>query len=341
MRFMIRLVLLLVVMPALSCMASYDSMPSPPPNMPASMAKPEAEKGHVKRGIHWYRKPDFQTAAKQMDYAYSLYEKGLYRKAANAYQALVYAWPDSPEAPKAQLALAQVQEHRQLYAKAFDEYQYLFDYYPSQFDYQQILDRQFKIANYLMTTPKGAFLFFHGFQSPERALPLFEKIIRNAPAWERAPLAQLNIGIIHELNDENDEAVAAYEILQNRYSDENLLGQASFREAHCLYNIYKDRPNNEDACNAARAGLVQFIHTYPRHERVEEARTYLLTLNNQQAVRSFEQARYYDRIAHRPKSALIGYEEFLRRYASLNPDLTSQARSRVESLKKEIGHENK
>ena len=341
MRTMIRLLFLWVVMLAYSSMASYDTMPAPPPNMPASTAKPGEDKAKVKRGVHWYRSPACETAAKQLEYAFNLYEKESFRKAANAYQALVYAWPDSPEATKAQLALAQVQEHRLLYDKAFDEYQYLFDYYPGQFDYREVLDRQFKIANYLMTTPKGAFLFFHGFQAPERALPLFEKIIRNAPAWERAPTAQLNIGIIHEMNDEYEEAVVAYEILQNRYNDENLLAQASFREAHCLYQIYTDRPNNEDSCNAARASLVQYIRTYPRHEKIEEARTFLLTLNTQQAIRSFEQARYYDRIAHRPKSALIAYEEFLKKYSSLNQELTTIARERVESLKKETPHEKK
>ncbi len=339
MRILIKCLSLWVAMATLSGMAGYDNMPAPPPAMPTSTAKPGDNKAQVKRGIHWYRKPACATAPKQLELAFTLYKHGSLRKAANAYQALVYAWPDSPEATQAQLALAQVQEYRELYSKAFDEYQYLFDYYPGQFDYREVLDRQFKIANYLMTSPKGAFLFFNGFQAPERALPLYEKIIRNAPAWERAPTAQLNIGIIHELNEEYEEAVTAYETLQNRYNDETILAQASFREAHCLYKLYSERPNNEEACNAARAALVQFIHTYPRHEKIKEARTFLQTLNNQQALRSFEQARYYDRIAHRPKSALIAYEGFLNKYAALNPELTAIARERAESLKKETPHE--
>lgn len=326
---------------AVPCRASYDNMPVTPPNMPETKEKPGADKGRVKRGVHWYRKPTCTTAAKELELGYKYYDAKKYRKAANTYQALVYAWPDSPEAPKAQLALAQVQEHRQLYSKAFDEYQYLFDYYAGQFNYEQVLARQFMLANYLMTTPKGAFLFFHGFDAPERALPLFEKIIRNAPAWERAADAQLSVGIIHETNDENEEAVAAYEILQNRYGDAHLLAEASYREAHCLYKIYKDHPNNENACNAARAALVEHIRSYPRHERVDEARAFLQTLNNEQALRAFEQARYYDRIAHRPKAALIGYEEYLRHYAALNPDLSAQARQRIEALKKEPSHEKK
>lgn len=326
---------------ALPCLASYDSMPTPPPSMPESREKPADDRARVKRGVHWYRHPDCATPVQQMELAYRLYDAGRYRKAANAYQALVYAWPDSQEAPRAQLALAQVQEHRELYSKAFDEYQYLFDYYPGQFKYEEVLDRQFKIANYLMTTPKGAFLFFKGFQAPERALPLFEKIIRNAPAWDRAALAQFNMGVIHEQNEEWEEAVAAFEVFQNRYRDPILLPQASFREAHCLYLIYKNHPNNENSCNAARGAIVEYIRSYPGDDRVTEARLFLQTLNNEQGQRAYEQARYYDRIARRPKSALIAYEEFLKKYSALNPDLTASAKARVEALQKESKNERK
>lgn len=340
MRPFTHLVLLLACFLAIPARASYDTMPTPPPSMPTGTTKPQDEKSRAKRGIHWYRKPQCETAAQQLALASQFLKEGRYRKAANAYQALVYAWPDSPEAPQAQLTLAQVQEIRQKYAKAFDEYQYLFDYYPGLFKYEEALDRQFKIANYLMDTPKGAFLFFKGFQAPERALPMFEKIIRNAPTSPKAATAQLNIGIIHELNEEEEEAVTAYEILQNRYLDENLIAQASFREAHCLYKIYRLRPNDENGCNAARAALVQFIQSHPRHGQVEEAKSYLKTLNTEQATRAFERARYYDQIARRPQAALIAYEEFLRKYGAT--DLAAKAQARIETLRKETRtHEKK
>ena len=340
MRFMLQTILVMVVLTTLPCGASYDTMPTPPPNTTATQTQSQDEKAKVKRGTHWYRSPERATAAGQMKLGDDFRLGQRLRKAANAYQALVYACPDSPEAPVAQLKLAQVQEQRELLNKAFDEYQYLFDYYPGQFDYREVLGRQFKIANYLMTTRKGSFLFFPGFESPERAIPLYEKIIRNAPTWEYAATAQLNIGIIHELNDEGEEAVAAFEIVQNRYSDETILAQASFREAHSLFKIYRDRVNDENACNAARAALVQFIKSYPGHEKVGEARTYLKQLNDEQAKRAYEMARYYDEIAHRPKAALIAYEGFLAKYSS--SELAAKARNRVEILRKEVNsHEKK
>jgi len=331
MRYIVQLLLLVLLIP--TCMASYDTMPAPPPSTPYSQSK-EDDKPRVKRGIHWYRKPQCGTAQQQLQFAFKFYNDGRYRKAANAYQALVYAWPDSPEAPQAQLALAKVQEIRELFAKAFDEYQYLFEYYPGQFDYHEILGRQFKIANYMMKTPKAAFLFFPGFQAPERALPMYEKIIKNAPTGSMAATAQLNIGIIHELNEEEEDAVTAYEIMQNRYNDANLAAQASFREAHCLVKLQNERPNDEDACNAARAALVQYITTYPGHENVDQARGFLKTLNEQQAQRAYDLAKYYQTIAHRPKAAIIAYEDFLRKYPGT--PLATNAKEQIALLNKEI-----
>lgn len=335
-----QVLVLLMLLVGVPCRAGYDNMPTPPPTTPSTQSKPEIEKARAKRGVHWYRHPQCKTAAEQMNLAGRFLQGKQYRKAANAYQALVYAWPDSPEAPLAQFKLAQVQERRELYAKAFEEYQYLFDYYPGQFDYQDVLDRQFKIANYLMTTRKGSILFFPGFEAPERAIPLYEKIIRNAPSWDRAATAQFNIGRIHEQNEEEDEAVTAYEIVQNRYNDPSLLAQASFHEAQCLVKIYRDRPHDENACNAARAALSQFISSYPGHEKVAESQKSLNQLNDEQARRSFEMARYYDRIAHRPKAAFIAYTEFLKKYS--HHELAAEARQRVDILRKEIqAHEKK
>lgn len=324
---------LLLTLMTLPCRANYNNMPSPPPGTGYNQTSEET-RPQVKRGIRWYRHPQSDTAAKQLKLAFAYYTAERYRKAANAYQALVYAWPDSPEAPQAQLALAKVQEIRELYAKAFDEYQYLFEYYPGQFDYQEVLDRQFKIANYMMKTPKGAFLFFPGFEAPERALPMYEKLIKNAPSGSQAATAQLNIGIIHETNEEEEDAVGAYEIVQNRYGDANLAAQAAFREAHCLVKLHSQRPNDEDACNAARAALVQFITTYPGHAQVEQAKGFLQTLNDQQAKRAYDLARYYQTIARRPKAAIVAFEEYLRKFP--NTALAPSAKAQLDLLHKDM-----
>lgn len=290
----------------------------------------EAAKPRLKRGVHWYRKPSRTTEAEQEKLAYEYYQGSRLRKAANAYQAQVYAWPDSSRAAAAQLSLAKIQQKRGKYEEAFKEYQYLVDNYPGQFSYPEVLDLQFQIASYLMHAKVGKWLFLPGFSSPERATPLFEQIIRNAPSSEKAPEAQFNIGRIHERNGEGEEAIAAYEVLQNRYPGSPWAQQAGFRQAICLYLLSDQRRNDENALNAARSALAAFIRTYPASPDVATAETYLRTLNTRLAALVYERARYYDRIAGKTEAALQAYEDFVKNFP--HSELAEMARARIGEL---------
>lgn len=299
---------------------------------PPSVTPPAPSEKKPRRGTTWLIRPEKSSAAAQIAYAYQLYKSGRIRASASAYQALVYAWPDSPEAPAAQLAYAQIMEHRRKYFEAFDEYQYLIDNYPGKFNYAEALDRQFQIANYLITAEKR-FLYVFKFKSPERALPLLEQLLKNAPSGERAAEIQFKIGLIHEQNEEFDEAIAAYELLQDRHPTGDWAALASFHEGQCLFRLFEDRPNDENACNAARAALTQFKTTYPGNPNIPLARTYLDTLNTRLATLAFERARFYDKVARRPQAAIIAYQDFL----ATHPEsaLASTASARLEQLKKE------
>lgn len=308
------------------CAAGYE----PGFNDEVNSTKEEAAKPRLKRGVHWYRKPSRSTEPEQEKLAYKYYEGGRLRKAANAYQAQVYAWPDSSRAAAAQFALAKIQQKRGKYDAAFKEYQYLVDNYPGQFRYPEVLDLQFQIASYLMQAKVGKWLFLPGFSAPERAIPLFEQIIRNAPSWERAPEAQFNIGRIREINGETEEAIAAYEVLQNRYPSSPWAQQAGFREASCLYLLSDQRRNDENALNAARSALAAFIRTYPSSPDVATAETCLRTLNTRLATLVYERARYYDLLARKPEAALQAYEDFVKNFP--HSDLVENARARIEEL---------
>ena len=194
------------------------------------------------------------------------------------------------------------------------------------------LEFRFQIASYLMNAKTGAFLFLPGFVAPERATPMFETIIRNAPSWEKAPLAQFNIGKIYEMTGSEEEAIAAFETLQNRYPSSPLVGQAAFRESSCLYLLSTHRKNDENALNAARAALVDFIKAFPSSPDVATAEAYLQTLNTRRATMAFERAQFYDTTKKRPEAALIAYQDFVRNFPS--SELVEKANQHIEELRK-------
>ena len=86
--------------------------------------------------------------------------------------------------------------------------QYLIEYYAGSFPYEGVLERQFRIAQRVMTGRQGKLLFLPGFPAPERAVPMFRKIVENAPNWKKAPEAQYLVGVILEGNGEYAEAIA-------------------------------------------------------------------------------------------------------------------------------------
>ena len=276
------------------------------------------------------RPPAKATPSEQMVYAQSLEKAGRPRAAAKQYLKLVRHWPQAPEAAPAQLQYARWFEDRRKWSRAFDEYQRLFDNYAGTFPYEAILDRQFTIATNLMNRKKGKFLFFHGFTAPERAIPLLEKIVLNGPGWKHAAEAQYLIGRAHELNQEYEEAIAAYITAEHRYPATPWAPQAAFGNAWSYYQLALESKHNEQALENAWAAWTVLLQRYPDHPRQKEAVQYRDDMLARRARLVFDRAVFYDRIAKRPESARIGYESFLKQFP--NAAEAPRARERLQAL---------
>ena len=132
----------------------------------------------------WYSVSE-ETAAAQLVYAAKKAAAGKSKSARKAYEALVRQWPTAPEAAHAQLALAQLFEKMEKYGQAFDEYQYLLTYFAGHCPYNEVLDRQFRIANLLLHGNKS--MFGWALNGTDTIRERFEKIVLNAP---RAAIAR-------------------------------------------------------------------------------------------------------------------------------------------------------
>ena len=297
--------------------------------LPAKAEEPyeETEKKHS--WLSW-NKPAEKNPADQLLRANTFRNEGKNKKARKAYKALVVTWPGSAEAPIAQYHLARLLDEAGKLEKAFDEYQVLMDKYQSDFPYEEVLDRQFAIASKLMTTRKGEFLFLPGFEAPERAVPLFEKIVRNGPRWERAAEAQYMVGRANELSMEYESAVVAYMVTQQRYGNTPFAEQAAFGRAVCWYRMADESRNDEEALENAWAALVTFTQAYPQSEQIDLANAYKETILRRRAEMAYNKALYYDRIARKPESALLSYRHFVRLFP--NSEWTAIAQARMDAL---------
>ncbi|MBP7568682.1 MAG: outer membrane protein assembly factor BamD [Acidobacteria bacterium] len=294
-----------------------------------------------KKGWFIFGRTAKPTAAEQWAYAQQLEQAGRANKAAKQYYRLIVRWPQAPEAGPAQYRYAQWMDRRGKLLHAFDEYQRLFDRFNGQFPFEEVLNRQFEIAEEVMTTKKGRFLFLPGFAAPERAIPLFEKIIANAPGSEKAARAQLLVGRAHELGKTYEDAIAAYLTTLNRYPGSAMAEEAGFHAAKCYYRLALENPNDEQLMENAWAAVAVFLTRYPGSDNALEAEVYRADLYDRRSELAFRRADFYDRISRRPEAALLAYRAFLKQFPSSKR--VDQARSRVEALeaKLESTHDKK
>ncbi|OGV71641.1 MAG: hypothetical protein A2269_08870 [Lentisphaerae bacterium RIFOXYA12_FULL_60_10] len=314
-------------------LVSGSPLPAQGPVEPGDSFESTAEKAAPDRKTpRWLRRPSCTTPADQLLYAGRLETEGRLRRARRAYDDLVREWHAAPEASEAQFKLAGVLEQSRKWQAAFDEYQYLLDQFTAGYPHEAVLERQFRIAHAVMTDRHFKLLGMPGFTTPEAALPLFEKIVKNAPTSATAAEAQYLIGDIHDQRDDLEDAIDAFLHLRNRYPDSSYVAEADFRRALCLYRLFLKRPREEETCREALSNLSLFIRDYPAHPRVREAQQRLDELKESLAGMYYERAQFYERGAHRkPGAALIAYQDFIRNFPG--SPLALDAARRINELK--------
>jgi len=312
-------------------------MPALAQDEPFTM-QPEAGISTSRRRAGFFHRTKKDTPAAQLAWAAELGSEGKLRRAGRAYRNLVIAWHESPEAAKAQLAYANLLDARGKYMDAFEEYQYLIDHFAGHFPYDQVIAQQFKIANHVRTTLRGGFLLFKGSPHPERALPLYRQMIKNAPNWKRTPEAQYYAGLILEQEGDFNDAITAYEKVVFRYPKSGFADNAAFRRVKCLYEIADRNRRDEERQRTALQGVLRYLNLFPGGGDVAEAEVLRDVLIERLARMSFKKAMYYDRIAKRPESAIIAYTDFVNRFPTTQS--AGIARQRIAELEAALGEQN-
>ncbi|MDD5482148.1 MAG: tetratricopeptide repeat protein [Kiritimatiellae bacterium] len=239
----------------------------------------------------WSGGPHRDSPELQLEYAAGLEKAGKIRSATTAYRDLVYNWPESPQAPQAQRNYAQLLVRRGKLQKAFDEYQFLIETYPGFFPYHDVLECQYKIAEQIAERDRYFLLF--KYQSPEEAIPLFEKMIQNGLQWKRSSDLQFRIARIYEKTGQYDLAIDAYGLYHQRYPMGPLAEQAFFSQAKCCYLYSRKHRNAGDLRENASLTFKSFLDWYPHSAMAPQARHYLQELETESAALLYQQARVY------------------------------------------------
>lgn len=275
----------------------------------------------------WYS-VDAETPAAQLQIAEKNEALGRDRAARKAYEALIREWPTAPEAAQAQYALAQLQERQQKFEKAFDEYQYLITHYAGHCPYQEVLDRQFRIANYLLHNNTS--MFGWSLSGTDAIRERFEQIVRNAPRGAQAPEIMLVIGSIRVSEKELQEAIAVYEGLLNRFPQAPQAVTAAYLAAQCRHELAVKHSYNEPRCREAIAFIKAVLARMPTHPQKTQMTAWLNELTALLVEQNYQQAVFYDTKQRNAEAAKAAYRRFLSEFSDSRH--AAQVRERLTQL---------
>ncbi len=274
-----------------------------------------------------------KTRAKdQLEVAEKAFEKKEYDLSLKAAKETVKKWPLSDYAPKAQFLVGRSLEEQKKDEEAFKAYQTLLEKYPKVENYQEVLKRQFEISNRYLG---GQWFKLWGvvpfFPSMEKTSKMYEKVIKNGPYSDVAPLAQMSIGTAQEKRGEFTDAVKAYEKAADKYHDQKALAaDALFKAGQTHLKQARNAEYDQGVAGRAIASFTDFISLYPEDKRVPEARKNIDGLRAEQARGAIQIAKFYEK-KKQWSGALVYYNEVL--IKDPESPFAPEAKRRIEFLK--------
>lgn len=275
-------------------------------------------------------------AKDQVQVAQESFDKKDYKQALRAALRTVKQWPLSDYAPDAQYIIGRCYEQKKNDERAFKEYQKLIEKYPKYAKYDEVLQRQYEIAQrYLGGQWFKLWGYIPIYPSMEKTADLYEKLIKNGPYSQVAPKAQMDIGVAREKRQDYELAVKAYEKAADRYNDRKEIAADALYKAGLAYQKQaKTAEYDQDAAAQAIAVLTDFMALYPDDTRVPDSRKIIEDLRTEQARGSFKIAKFYEK-TKRYEGALVYYNECILKDA--NSSFAGEAKERIEVLKKRLG----
>jgi outer membrane protein assembly factor BamD len=271
-------------------------------------------------------------AKDQLDVAQQAFDKHDYGLALRAAHRVIRVWPLSDYAPGAQYLMGRCLEAMGKDEAAFNAYQVIVEKYPRSAEYEDVLWRQYQIANRFLG---GQWFKLWGYiplyPSMDQTAGMFGKIVQNGPYSDVAPHAQLCIGAAREKQKDYPEAVKAYETAADRYHNQPAIASdALFLEGVSYQKQSQTAEYDQGTAAKAIAAFTDFTTLYPDDKRVLEVQKAIVALKAEQVRGNYEIAQFYEK-SKKWNGALVYYNEVLQ----LDPNSTyaAQARERIQSIK--------
>jgi len=271
-------------------------------------------------------------AAEQTAKAFKPYGRGVaarqYDELRSAARYFKTVWEDYPGSDYAADALFQYGEicyERRQWQESFIALQTLLQRHPDFPHFDQVVNYQFQIALRAAEGDNIRWAYVIPFRAWERSVGYFEILIQNAPYSDLAPLALMNIALIHQYKDNTVAAVDALDRLINLYP-ESMLADDAYLELGNTFASLADGPlYDQGSTREAQSYYEDFLVLFPDHEKVAEGERGLAEMRNAYAESKLVIGEYY----YRHRNLYLAAEVFFNEAITLAPESDAALKART------------
>lgn len=245
----------------------------------------------------------------QFAFAKTLFDEKKYEEARQEFKKLLRSYPKSFEASESQYYLGLIEEARGNLYEAYQAYQKVIDKYPFSERINEIIEREYKIAEAFMAGEKRKAL---GLNLPVEnpAIEIFTKVIENSSYGLLAPSAQYKLGLVLKGLLRYYEAEEAFNKVITNYPDSQWVEPAKFQIATCRAGLSRSPDYDQWATKEAKEKFEEFVRAHPDAVLSQEAQKNIAQLKEKEAEANFNIARFYEK-QREFESAKIYYSDIV------------------------------
>jgi outer membrane protein assembly factor BamD len=274
------------------------------------------------------------NAAELFEIGQTAEKEGNPKRAIRAYKTLVRKYSRDALAAGAAFRGAVLYEQTHQFLEAAGTYRTVVANYPTSPHFNEAIEGQFRIGEMYLAGKKLKLLGIPLATSMDRAVEIFAAVIRTAPYGKYTARAQFDIGLAREKQGANDAALQAYQAVVDKFPTDPVAADAQYQIGYIWFTASRGGTKDIAATSNARTAFQDFLFRYPNSEKAPQARANLQLLEHKALSRSFDVARYYDKMkAYR--AAVIYYNEVIRQQPGSAE--SEKAKQRIDQLRAKLG----
>ncbi len=234
------------------------------------------------------------TPGEQLDSALVLFKEDRLKEAKREFDKLIQHYPRSSQAAEAQYYLGAIEEKQDRLYEAYLAYQKVIDKYPFSSRVNEIIEREFRIAERFMQGEKRkAFGVVLPVENP--AIEIFRRVVDNSTYGPLAAEAQYKLGLILKSLGRPFEAEEEFNKVIKNYPQSEWVTAAEFQIASCRAEVSTSPDHDQEATREAKERFEDFILSHPDAALSRQAEKHIQELKEKEAQGCYDIAVFYEK----------------------------------------------